>query len=528
MIKNFYTGNNQVSSSGKQIAVLIGVMLLISIYAIARYQGMWGETDTASFAQSMRAISAEGTLAPKNSLYSNGYGYPVLGQWISQLSGLSISKVQLFIAILMAPWIIMPAWLFFREITVSPYAATLATMILLIQPEFLFPMLRGTHEKFTRGLMMICLYLLVRSLRIKSNLHRLLSFTLTFYICAAGLITYNVFLATSLIGALAFALIFCWLGSRWMGSTSPIETFHLKNIGYKILGLCIIVFIFMFYVYPPTQDNIRIFSSMADRLWALILGLEPIASNPYNVIYQGWLNTPIYILLTLPNWLLLFCSMAFWLMKTWGIIRRKFSGGLADFLLWALFTAFAVQGLLSIALDFSGTLAANLQHRVFPSFAMLAAPLVAKWILDRRISFNNSSKFYRFGLPLGISLLAMLAILKATSEPLLSNKWTYYSTGEAQAVQWADQVLSGRRLWTGFDERVNVAVIIRQDAERLNIQLDQYDREPETRNLLLSSITRQRSLRLKEAIPVKPDDFITYDNGSTQIYHLRPHSPFQW
>jgi hypothetical protein len=267
---------------------------------------------------------------------------------------------------------------------------------------------------------------------------------------------------------------------------------------------------------------------MADRLWTLILGLEPIASNPYNVIDRGWLNTPIYILLTLPNWLLLVCSMAIWLMKTWGIIRRKFSGGLADFLLWALFTAFAVQGLLSIGLDFSGTLAANLQHRVFPSFAMLAAPLVAKWFMDRRISFNTSSKFYRFGLPLGISLLAMLAVLKATSEPLLSNKWTYYSTGEAQAVQWADQTLSGRKLWTGFDERVNASVTIRQDARLLNIQLDQYDREPETRNLLVSSITRLRSLRLKEAIPVKPDDFITYDNGSTQIYHLRPRSPFQW
>jgi hypothetical protein len=44
----------------------------------------------------------------------------------------------------------------------------------------------------------------------------------------------------------------------------------------------------------------------------------------------------------------------------------------------------------------------------------------------------------------------------------------------------------------------------------------------ETRDLLVSSITRVRSQRLDADIPIKPDDLITYDNGSAQIYHLRP------
>ncbi len=66
-----------------------------------------------------------------------------------------------------------------------------------------------------------------------------------------------------------------------------------------------------------------------------------------------------------------------------------------------------------------------------------------------------------------------------------------------------------------------------QDAGHLNIKLDQYDREPETRDLLVSAIIRLRSQRMKEAIPVRPDDLITYDNGSAQIYHLRLRTPFQ-
>jgi len=183
--------------------------------------------------------------------------------------------------------------------------------------------------------------------------------------------------------------------------------------------------------------------------------------------------------------------------------------------------------LLSIALDLSGTFANNLQHRVFPSFAMLAAPLIAKWFVEKEKRFKISKNINRFALILGITLLAGLAILKATSEPLLSNKWNFSSPGELQAVRWANQALQNRGLWTGFDERVNVAFAIRQEVPAINLNLDQYDLEPETRDVLVSSITRLRSQRLKESLPVQPDDLITYDNGSVQIFHLRPRSPFQ-
>jgi len=506
---------------------MIGAMLLIAIYTIARYRGMWGETDTASFAQSMRAIIVDGTLIPSSSIYANGYGYSVFGLWISQLTGISLSNVQLYLAILLAPWVVLPAWLFYREITTSSRTATLATLILLIQPEFLFPLLRGTHEKFTRGLMLICLYLLVRNLGTQENLRRSIGFTISFYLCAIGLITFNVFLATSFIAALVLAVIISWVASRWIRSLSADEITHLRRLGFMIFSLFVLVYLFMFYAYPPAQNQIRILSSMADRLVALLLDMEQAATNPYKVINEGWINLPVYVLLSLANWMLLFFSSAIWLSITWGIMRKRFVGRLSDLLLWALFGAFALQGALSIGLDVSGTIAANLQHRMFPSFAMLAAPLVAKWLMERQKKSSTNRKVLRLGFSIVIPLLAILAILKATSEPLLSNKWNFHNTGELQAVRWADQALSDRRLWTGFDERVNVAVSIRQETDRLNVLLDQYDREPETRNLLISSITRLRSQRLMEPLPVRPDDLITYDNGSVQIFHLRPRSPFQ-
>jgi hypothetical protein len=128
---------------------------------------------------------------------------------------------------------------------------------------------------------------------------------------------------------------------------------------------------------------------------------------------------------------------------------------------------------------------------------------------------------------IGYSLLVVLAVLKATNEPLLSNKWNFYLYEEGQAVRWAEQALPGRRLWTAFDERVNAAVSIRQDQARISLKLDQYDLEPETRDLLVSDLTRLRSERLEQALPLSADDFVTYDNGRVQIFHLRPRSPFQ-
>jgi hypothetical protein len=508
-------------ASVKRVAYLLAFLLLVSLYAIIRFQGNWGETDTASFTSSMRAISSAGTLIPGNSVYANGYGYSALGLWLSQLSGLSLSSLQLFAAILLAPWVVLPAWLFYREITSSSSTAALAALILLIQPEFLFPLLRGTHEKFTRGLILLCLYLLVRSLKARGHLNKLISFTIIFYACAFGLISFNLFLATSFIAALVVALIICWSSSWWLGSPSPLETVHLKNLGARILSLAVLVFLFMFYAYPPAQDHLRILNNMADRLFVILFDLEQVNTSPYLAVNEGWINLPVYFILSCANWLLLFSSLAIWSSTTLNILRKKFRGSLSDLLLWALFGAFAFQGLLSIALDFSGTFASNLQHRVFPSFAMLAAPLIAKWFIDRGFRFNTSRKFARLAFILGIALLAVLAVLKATSEPLLSNKWNFSSPAEQQSVRWANQALPGHGLWTGFDERVNVTFGIRQEVPALNLKLDQYDLEPETRHVLVSPITRLRSRRLNESLPRQPGDLITYDNGSAQIFYSK-------
>ena len=106
-------------------------------------------------------------------------------------------------------WVVLPAWLAYREFTRSEAAATLATLILLAQPEFLFPLLRGTHEKFTRGFMFLLLFLLLRSLRARSE-RLVVGLVAAFYLCAYAMIAFNSLMASSFLVAVGLSLLLSW------------------------------------------------------------------------------------------------------------------------------------------------------------------------------------------------------------------------------------------------------------------------------------------------------------------------------
>jgi hypothetical protein len=127
----------------------------------------------------------------------------------------------------------------------------------------------------------------------------------------------------------------------------------------------------------------------------------------------------------------------------------------------------------------------------------------------------------------GLGILAVLSILKATNEPLLSNKWLFYIPAEERALQWTYGTLSGQTIWVDYDERLVTAIRTKTEYAPLKTELDQFDPNPETRNFLISDITRMRAPRLGAPLPIEPDSFVIYDNGHSQIYHLRPRTLYQ-
>lgn len=509
------------------LVLLVGLALLLGLYLLLRYGGYWGEGDTVYFTRAIYSIQASEELMLPENTYQNGYAYQALIVWLAAFTDMPLGFLQIVAAALLLAWVVLPAWLAYRELTRSELAASLATLILLIQPEFLFSLLRGTHEKFTRGLMFLCLYLLVRSLRV--HLLRLMAlFIACFYLCAYAMISYNAFMASSFILAILVALGLVWLVGRRVANSRRVASPLVTRLFYVTFSLLVIAFIFIFYAYPPAQKLISTLLGVGDRLAMLALQVEDTASNPYQVVDAGWVSMPVYWLVSLANWLLLGLSLVLWLRQTYTwLVQRKARPIQHEIMLWALYAAFAFLGVISILVDVSGAIAANLQHRTFPSFVMLAAPLAGVWLARKKPQSSPKAKMTLAGISLAIGVLMVLSALKATSEPLLSNTWLFYTPAEAQAVRWAEDNLQQLSLWTGPSGRISDGYSIRENGRELSLELDPYVPAISTHDFLISIVTRLQAQRQGALLPVQADDLITYDNGTTQIHHRRPETPFQ-
>ncbi|MCB0041889.1 MAG: hypothetical protein KDE23_19535 [Caldilinea sp.] len=520
--------SRRASSATLEVIALLAAAVLVAGFMAMRYGGLWGETDTNAFATAIRAMLAEFRLIPQEYAYGNGYGYPALATFLGRLTGLSVVQLQIFGGTLLAAWVVIPAWLAYRELTGSTRGATLATVIILVQAEFLFPILRGSHEKFTRGLMFLCLYLLVRSILVRQQPSRFAGFLLAFYLAVYALITFNNLMAISFIVALGLALLLSLVVWQLVGRRSDASAATRRRLLYAIGISLLLAFIFTFYAYPPARNGLRIVESIWDRLALLFLDVKETATNPYQAVTAGWTSLPVYLIVSIANWLLLVLSFVLWSAQTFSWWRnRAWPNEPRAILLWSLYGAFGFLGAVSIAVDVSGALSSNLQHRIFPSFAMIAAPLVAAWFVRRQALWQMTRPLAYGALAVGIALLGVVAVAKATNEPSLSNKWNYYSPAEFTALDWTRTANPNAATWTSFDERLRAAIGICCAWEAEGAQLDSFAPDPGTRTFLISDVIRARGQRLHLSLPIQGDSLRVYDDGAAEIYRLRPRTPFQ-
>jgi hypothetical protein len=513
---------------GAEVALLVTALGVLAGYSLLRFGGLWGETDARTIAQTIQAMQEAGRLIPSSGpVYPNGYSYQALSVFILQTAGITTSQLQLYVHLFLMPWIALPAWLLYRELTGSRVGATLAAAILLAQPEFLFSLMRGTHEKFTRGLILLALYLFVKSLSENHNVRRMAGYILAFYLVLFGFVTLNNLLAFSLIAALVLALAILSVLRWWTRSHPGTVPATERRLRYAVLTAALIVYMFTFYFYPPARSNIYVINNMWERTASMLLDMErPAGPDPYAYTAGAWTSGQVYLVLSSSTWILLLVSLLIWLWQSLGLLTRRTQGWPPGrMMLWALYGAFAVQGALSILVDLSGALAANLQVRVFPAFSMLAAPVAATVFKNWQASPLQRHKLGWALTICAIAVMAGLSVLKATNEPLVSNKWHFYIPAEMRALDRAEGILEGRMIWIGFDDRLKVARTL-QDPEidyKINSTLRRFD----TPNILVSDVIEARGARLYASPPREADSLLTYDNGQAQIYHLRPRTPFQ-
>ncbi len=514
--------------SGAPMLALLTFAVLFGTYFVARSGGHWAESDTAAITGWIRSVVASGTLTPTTGdVYPQGYGYAAVSAFVLALTGLDVATLQQIVYPLVSALLVLPSWTLYRELTGSRRAATLATLLLFVQPEFLFVVMRGSHERLLRALMLVSLWLLARSFRVRARPASFAVHVALFYVAAYALIATNVLFGVSFFVAIASAMLAAWVLGRINPALRPIAEPTVARLASVTLVAAGLGFVVIFYAYPISQTSLHALGMLAQKVGGLYLTTSPSATaayDPYAAVVGGWVSLPVYFLVSCGDYVLLMVSAGIWIrrgiQRPWRHLSERRAFG--AWILWLLYGAFAMQGALAILSDRTGFLGGNLQDRSFPSFAMVATPMVAAPLAEWRPRPWASAVF-----GCAIVLLAGTALLKATNEPALSNKWTFYTAPEIQALRWADAHDRNESIWVGLDERLSTAYAIAVGPPRRGNDWDEYTPKPATRAFVISDVTRLRSARLANPLPPVEAENQIYDSGPVQVYRLRQRTPYQ-
>ncbi|MCL4508185.1 MAG: hypothetical protein M1296_01515 [Chloroflexi bacterium] len=526
--------NQDVSGSPRAFLCVLVFALLIALYLLARFQGHYVEQDTAEMTSLIQAVLKFGSAIPDPSVpavYPSGYGFQAISIYLIRLSGVPVqvfeTRVWPFFLIADA----FMAYIAFREMTADNRKGALAALFLLLQPDFLFTALRGSHEKVTYFLLLCCLFLLFRSYRYRRQVRRLARYVVLFYFVSFSILSINSTFGSSLIVALTGSFFLGGLLSFFFNDQAVQRRLSLIRLGYISGSSFLLLFLELFYFYHPSQGIFNQFQTAMDRLAGFALSFQA-SDNPYSYISLGWRNIYIYFILTSFTWLTLLVSSLSWIRRTWLVFFRNEWESMTDNLrlMWLLYAGLAIQVAVGIAADFSGVLGANLQLRLFPVFMFIAIPMSASAVVAF-LDALGGWRFLRLGVKVGmgaaLAFFAVCGAFKATNEPLLSDKWTFYSTGELQTIRWLDTNVPRVSVWADVDERIREVYIFFTQSPYAAQRFPTLDLPEQVPLVMLSAITRTRMAVLGVSLPDVNRMNEVYNNGSVQVYRQLPKNPLQ-
>jgi hypothetical protein len=500
-------------SGDRNSLALLGLATAVGGYWVLRYAGRWTETDSGLMAQAIRLV-AESTQLDPNVLgvYSNGFGYQAVSLAITAFTGLDIETLQQVVYPIISALLVLPAWALYRELTGSGRAATIATLLLLLVPEHLFAVLRGSHERLDRAFLLTALWLLVRSTRFAGDPGRAVIHTATIVLLAYSLVATNALFGISFVAALATAFVLSLIAYRGPVNVRAFARRSAPMFRWASAAAAVVVVVFMVFMYPPFGISMRLLLDIPGRLLALLLGGGG-GFDPYAYVQTAWLSPVVFLFLSAMNIFLAVASLLIWLWLGIAWLRGGRPNSYGIWVLWLLYAAFAFQGVASIASDQTGALSGNVQIRAFSVFATVAAPLVAVMLSRWRpgpIARKVASAVA------GVAIIA--ALTKTTLDPALSNKWIFYAENELQALRWADDQQLDALIWVGPEDRVAAAFTMEVGHPDRSYRLQAYEPPADVEAVLISELIVTQSERLGITVPPVDSKNRLYDNGEVQLY----------
>ena len=510
------------------LVLLVLCALLVPTYVAIRFAGRWLDVDAARLTRASRGVNDEGRLVPTTWAYPFGFVYPALNAFLAQVGGASVETLQTLVQPYLIALLVPIAFVAFRALTENTGIALLATLMLCLQPEFVFEAVRSSHGKVTYALALGTLYVLGRSLA--ASARTFARWVILFYILAFGLIASNSFFASSYVFGIAFAfvggLVLQW---RRTGAGSQ-RTSRLRRLLYTALSCSLLLFMFQFYLYPPGTQQVFFFKTSLQRLAGFFLDLE-VTASPYAYVGSTWPSTGVYVLLTMFNWAILLLSFVVWCAQGWKLLWRGEQTSTVPAFLWLLYTAFAALLAGAVVLDLGRVLSANLQVRIFPHLMLVAIPLSAtgvSWGI-RNLGRRGPATRWAVAISLAacVTFFSAACLIKVTNDPLVSNKWGFHSYAEGTSVSWIRDHVRYASVGIGLDDRVYPLAVTYTDWPVISLRSLWGAADPSTRYYLVSDITEAWRARPGLSLPDVDADMQLYDSGQVQLYYTRPKTPYQ-
>lgn len=488
--------------------------LLSHLYFVFRYSGQWVETDSVFIAKAIKSVFLEGTLTPSENVYSNGFGYQVIASFIVNITNISIQQYAQYYHPIITASSVFIIYSLFNEFTKDRNIALLSTFLLLLQPDLLFTSSRNTHEGFTYFLIMMAMLALAKSFS-KTNFSVFVPMILIFYLSIFALTSMNSFFAFSFVFAITFAFVAgCLFSNKFSQRVS------FKRLSYSSSISIIIIFLTIFYIYPPSNTLLTTMDYFYNQANTLLLTVEAQSTPQYDYIYEMWVSPYVWFFLTLFNWIIAPMSFIMWLMLAHDFFKQKNQGQFNNSLslLLMFYAVFSIQLVISIIADRFVGIGSNIELRIFPVLIISAVPLAGMLIF--RIVGTNRSFFRKLFIVMFIILIMIFSInslLKGTNDPLVSYRWMFYSMEEEYSIRWGDT--HGKNIERAeVDERLGIL-------KQLLIDVDPYGKGKassiyysQEKYILLSNIAEKRALLLGRPLPQISDNRTIYNSGSVKIY----------
>lgn len=506
--------------------LIAAVGLCFGLYFVLRYGGRWGEIDGVAFAGIIARMQLEGRIDYAGA-YPHGYAYATWVNMLSYFTGRPIGELmQVYTPILGNVFLGIFGFAAFRRWLGSDRLGLIAASTLFLVPELVFTVSRGNHEKITVALTLLASLSLLKGFMEAQarNWGLFAAWVAVYYLVTFSLATLNVFFGSSFIVAstvaLVFALLFLGMRRHPLSQLRPAA----QRLALRVGASWLLVLLVMWYIYPIAGQNLEVLKTALAKLGALALSFTP-ESNPYESTATDWASPWVYKLLSSFRWILFLGSFAAWLMLLVPTLRTPERASIPRVFLLALYGGFGLQLAAAIPIDLVGLEAgSNLQVRMYTYFAVFAAPLFTLGL--SRLLGSSPWRWQAAGA--AAVILAVLSLLKATLDPLVSNRWMHYSAGEIEAIHtWSERERESV-LWVGPETRLYDAYYMEYNFGPSNLNdLDVARRNPFTFHTLNSSLKQANSIAwgFPQSTWLLGDQ--VYDNGEAQIYHRSPQTPFQ-